>query len=86
MQKLVKRPLETYEETRNDTNFDAYRNVLKCLIYLVSVFVEEETKNCTGQKGINDLRSKAAKNNRKKNKEEMLNFLTTINKINALLD
>lgn len=86
LQKLVKRPLETYEETRNDTKFDSYRNVLKCLTYLVSLFVEEETKFGTNQKNINDLQRVKGPKGRKKPKEESVNFLATINKLNSLLD
>ena len=86
MQKLIKRPLETYEENRLSDNFDLYRNVLKVLIYLVSVFVEEETKGSGDNKDIGNLRAKNGKIKGKRNKEESVNFLSTINKINILLD
>ena len=83
---MIKRPLETFEENRISDNFDTYRNVLKCLIYLVAVFVEEETKNSGENKDFTTARAKAAKQKGKRNKEENVNFLSTINKINVLLD
>jgi len=60
--------------------------VLKCLTYLVSLFVEEETKFGTNQKNINDLQRVKGPKGRKKPKEESVNFLATINKLNSLLD
>lgn len=86
MQKLVKRPLEVFEETRIDTNFDKYRNVLKALTYLVSMFVEEETRLGTTQKNINDLQRPKAGKRGKRAKDDTVNFLSTINKLNTLLD
>jgi hypothetical protein len=83
---LIKRPLEVYEEKRVDSNFDAYRNVLKCLTYLVSLFVEEETKFKTNQKNINDLQRAKGVKRGKKNQEDSVNFVTTIHKLNSLLE
>lgn len=82
LQKLVKSPLERFEEVRNSKNFDTYRNVLKSLTYLIHVFVEEESGQAKSSKG--DLQRR--KGNRKKVKEDTVNFLAAMSKINNLLD
>lgn len=85
MKKLVKHPLDTYEEKRDSTNFDTYRNVLKSLTYLINIFVEEETKTSITQKNYNDLhRVKGQK--KKKKTQEITNFASAIDKLNQLLD
>ena len=86
MQKLVKRPLETFEETRNSEKFDIYRNVLKSLTYLIHMFVEEETRLGTSQKGINDLNRAKGHKGKKKAKDATVNFNNSINKLNNLLE
>ena len=81
LQKLVKRPLETFEETRNSDSFDIYRNVLKSLTYLIHIFVEEETRLGTSQKGINDLNRAKGNKGKRRNKDDTVNFNNSINKL-----
>ena len=86
MRKQVKGPLETYEEKRDSTNFDIYRNVLKSLTYLIHVFVEEESKTSITQKNYNDLHRAKGNRGKKKKNDEIVNFASALDKLNQLLD
>ncbi|CAI2367540.1 unnamed protein product [Moneuplotes crassus] len=83
LQKLIKGPLERFEEVRNSENFDTYRNVLKCLTFLIHVFVEEASQSSTSK---SDLQRVKGNRQRRKAKDDSVNFLAAINKINLLLD
>lgn len=76
---MLKQPLTTYEENRNDENFDEARNLLKVLMYLTQIFVVEETELAKSSKG--KVNAGKARN---KKKTDTINFENSINSINKL--